>query len=99
MTRTCSKGEYVLIGPRPETPGPGIPYGEICVDGDIVATGIGGTLASDGTESGAVSIRMDVPVFEGLYNEWTDVCDKPRPNLGGDDSEEDGGETPMLATD
>ena len=89
----------MLIGPRPETPGPGNLDGEICVDGDIVDTGIGGTLATGGTESGAVSIRLDVPVFEGPYNEWTDVCDKPLPNLGGDDSEEDGGETPTLATD
>lgn len=71
--------------PFPDTPGTG---GRGASGEELLAS-----------EFDRLSISIDVPVFEGFYNEWTDVCDKPRFNFGGDDGVQDAGDTtPTLAT-
>lgn len=82
----------------------------VCTEGQVIATGFTGTLTHSGvlynpasprqlvdSEQDLLSLSIDVPVFEGYYNEWTDVCDKLRPNFGGADGIQSGSETPTLA--
>ena len=82
-------GNYTNIGPAPNS--------EQCTAGESVTTGFTGTLIKGSNSLEQLSISLDVPVFEGFYNEWTDVCDKPRENFGGDDGVQSTGEEPTLA--
>jgi hypothetical protein len=75
---------YTLVGPIGDgdgdcdEPAGGAP--------EVKNTGFGGTLSTNpnnGPLSAQMSIGLDTPVFLPYYNEWTDVCDKPRPNSFG----------------